>query len=193
MLNSIIPNPIIKPNHDKALNDLFETCSCPFDAWDSKIARNILYAEYVDWILSVADWTTFATLTFRDPIGYDPALNRFRHLVRVLNQEIFGKRYKRIVGHSYFSYVVCAEYQIREAIHFHVLFDRPVNYALIHDLWGKWAGFAQTKIIVNEIAAVRYVVKYALKEGDIRVYQASKLYTPRQYPIWWKYRPEETI
>ena len=177
----------------KQLNDLFINCDSPFDAWDSKIAKSVLYQEYVDWILSLADWSSFITLTFRDPIGYDPALNKFRYLVRVLNKELFGNHYTRIVKHSYFSYVLCAEYQTRDVLHYHLLIDRPVDYLLIHDTWEKIAGFAQTKRIVNRIAAVRYVIKYAIKENDIRVYVAKALFNPSQFPIWWKSVPEETI
>ena len=171
------------------LDDLFENLDCPFDAWDSKIAGFVLLNEYADWVTDLADWTTFLTLTFRNSISYDAAFNKFRYLVQVLNRELFGKRYTRIVGHSYFSYVICGEYQERDVLHFHVLIDRPVDYLMIHSLWEKWAGFAQTKTIKNRYSAVRYSVKYAIKESDIKIFITKALYKPLQYPTWWKSSP----
>jgi hypothetical protein len=177
----------------KELDDLFESCICPFDAWESKTARFVLLNEYVDWLMDLADWSTFLTLTFRDSIGDDGAYNKWRSLVQILNRDLFGNHYTRRVGHSYFSYILCAEYQTRDVLHFHVVIDRPVDYQLIHTLWNRWAGFAQTRKIVNKYSAVRYTVKYAIKEDDIKIYRAKAFYKPVQYPIWWKSIPEDTI
>ena len=193
MLADIEPTNNLPIDQHKQFDDLFENCECPFDAWDSKTASHLMITEYTDWLIRSADWSSFITLTFRDPIGYDPAYNKFRYLNQVLNRELFGKRYTRIVKHSYFSYILCAEYQCRDVLHFHLLVDRPVDFALIHNTWGNMAGFVQTKKIRNPFAAVRYAIKYVIKEGDIRIYQAKALYQPRQYPIWWKFTPEETI
>lgn len=172
---------------------LFENYGCPFDAWDSNTSKALLHLEYTNWLLEVADWSTLLTLTFRDPIAIDPALGKFNRLIQVLNRDLFGERYPRIVKHSYFSYVLCAEYQERDVLHFHVLIDRPFDYSLTHSLWNDWAGFAHTRKIVNSYSAIRYITKYATKEGDIRVYRAKKLYVPKQYPIWWKNSPVEII
>jgi len=144
-------------------------------------------SEVAYWIESKADWKTFLTLTFRDiDKTPDQADKNFRWLIRVLNKEVFGKRYTRIVGHSYFSYMVATEYQKRGAIHLHVLIDRPVNYKLIHEFWNRYFGFAQTTIIRNKYSTCIYAIKYCVKDGDWRLYEASKLYKPTFHFEWWK-------
>lgn len=192
-----LSNPIfVIDRHQNNLQKLeyaFEYCDCPFDAWDTKTGQFVLKEEYTDWLIRLADWRTFITLTFRDQISADAGLRKVNLLIRRLNQELFGDRYTRIVGHSYFSYILCAEYQERDVLHYHWIVDRPVDFLLIHSLWNTWAGFAQTKQIRSQIAAISYSIKYAIKENDIKIYQAKQLYKPNQYPIWWKDLPEETI
>jgi hypothetical protein len=70
-------------------------------------------------------------LTFRKETAPDVAKSKFKGLVKTLNQDVYGKRYTKKVGHSYFSYIQGIEYQRREVIHFHVLIDRPVNFELM--------------------------------------------------------------
>jgi len=163
----------------------------PSEWWESKNGRFTLYLEYSEWLTNLSDWSTFITLTFRNPIGYDPGLNKFKSLIQILNRDVFGKRYSRIVGHSYFSYILCPEYQQRDVLHFHALVYRPVNYQLIHDVWNNWAGFAQTKRIRNSNAAIRYANKYAIKDDDIYVYKTKRFYEPISYPKWWSNYPPE--
>jgi len=157
----------------------------PGDIWDSKIVRKILAEESILWILSLADWKVSLTLTFRDEKPHDVAIAIFQRLVKELNKEVFGKQYKKIVGHSYFSYAIGIEYQIRDVIHFHAIVDRPVNFKRIHTLWNKWAGFAWTDIIRSKYDCVRYIAKYNLKGGQVEVYKAKKDYLPRVLPRWW--------
>lgn len=143
-------------------------------------------SEVADWICNQATWTTFLTLTFRD-IDTTPEHGEkaFRWLVRVLNKELFGKRYTRIVDHSYFSYFIAQEYQRRGAIHYHVLIDRPVNYKMIHKFWGRYFGYAQTQVIRDVYSTAIYAVKYCLKENDYRLYKAKAYYKPDKLPEWW--------
>lgn len=154
---------------------------------DEQVTAKTSISEVADWVSNCADWTTFLTLTYRDldsdPIKCD---KDFRWLIRVLNKELFGKRYTRKVGHSYFAYFVATEYQKRGTLHFHALIDRPVHYKLIHDFWGRYFGFAKTSKITDIYATAIYCVKYCIKESDYRMYVPRALYKPEKLPDWWK-------
>jgi len=164
------------------LVDRFDHAS---DIWDSKIARKYLTEQNILWILSLADWKVSLTLTFRDEKPNDVAVAYFKRLVRELNKGVFGKKYTKIVNHSYFSYAYGTEYQRRDVIHFHVIIDKPVDFKKIHTLWNDWAGFAWTDIINSKYDCVRYIAKYNLKGGQVEVYRAKKDYLPRVLPSWW--------
>ena len=165
--------------------ELVDRFDNPCDIWDSKIARKYLTDQNVSWILSLADWKVSLTLTFRDEKPNDVAVAYFKRLVRELNKGVFGKKYTKIVNHSYFSYALGVEYQRRDVIHFHVIIDKPVDFNKIHTLWNDWAGFAWTDIIRSKYDCVRYIAKYNLKGGQVEVYRAKKDYLPRVLPSWW--------
>ena len=114
--------------------ELVDRFDHPSDIWDSKIARKYLTDQNVSWILSLADWKVSLTLTFRDEKPSDVAVAYFKRLVRELNKGVFGKKYTKIVNHSYFSYALGVEYQRRDVIHFHVIIDKPVDFYKIHTL-----------------------------------------------------------
>jgi hypothetical protein len=163
----------------------------PSEAWDSRESKKTIRKEWSKW-LSERNWCVFLTLTFRKETSEETALKLFRFLVRNLNEEVYVKHYINYVQHSYFSYVVGIEYQVREVIHFHALIDRPVNFELINRLWNAWAGFAKPEIIRNNEHAVYYVTKYAAKYGQLEApFFAKKIYTPTFLPPWWKEQVEE--
>jgi len=58
---------------------------------------------YIDWLSSVEHWNSFWTLTFKDPITQEGAEKKLRQLLRYVNEKMFGKRYRKYVGFSYFS------------------------------------------------------------------------------------------
>lgn len=157
----------------------------PSEVWDSKIMREALAHESADWIFGLRKWSTFLTLTFRKDTAPDVANALFKRLIARLNEDVFGKHYTRIVGHSYFSYVIGIEYQKRDVIHFHVLIERPVNYHLIHKLWNTWAGFGWSEIVKDRNKVVNYVSKYIVKGGEILPYLAKNQYMPIMIPFWW--------
>jgi len=86
------------------------------ELWEGRIGRKALREVYATWLEKFAHWKVFATLTFREDRSPDVALRIFFKLVRLLNQDLYGKNYKRIVKHSYFSYILATEYQLRGAI-----------------------------------------------------------------------------
>jgi hypothetical protein len=122
---------------------------------------------WVDWILSrLPAPKCLVTLTFRDEVTKEKALWLWRLLVRRLNEDQLGKRYRKRVKHSYFGYVLVAEYQGRGVLHFHALIDSWIDYAKVHDLWNKWAGFAWIRPVRDTLGSARYVAKYVTKEGE---------------------------
>jgi hypothetical protein len=123
---------------------------------------------------TVAFWPVMATLTFRDPVGPDPAMARWRSLVRVLNESVFGSHYTQKVKHSYFSYLMGIEFQRRDVVHFHALISRPVDFGLIHRWWNKAAGFAWVSQVRDRVASLNYVTKYVLKGGEVLSYRSMK-------------------
>lgn len=152
-----------------------------------------VFSAYVDWLTYAKEWTTFLTLTFRNETYPDIAFNRWRSLVRTLNTDLLGHRYVRKVKHSYFSYVLSREYQVRGVIHFHVLIDRPVDYALIHRTWSYMAGYAHASKVKTPSSVIAYALKYAVKSGDVEVYLTDKEYQPKQYPTWWRVGIEDQV
>ena len=164
--------------------DLFDEFEDPVEGWYGRPMRKRLseeWAKFLDW----KHWTSFVTLTFRGEVYPDMANKMFLRLIRKLNEDVFGKRYKNICKHSYFSYIKGIEYQKRDVLHFHFLADLPINYKLLHEFWNQYAGFAVTKLIENEKGAISYVCKYAAKDGDVTPYFQDKLFIPEPKPEWW--------
>jgi len=122
---------------------------------------------YVGWLAAAASWRSFITLTYRDPVHPELAMRHIRQIMRRLNEDLYGNRYRRKVGHSYFSYVIGIEYQKRDVLHFHMLVDQYVNYDLLHKYWGNAHGFVWIEPITDFIGALKYVTKYVFKDGTI--------------------------
>jgi len=156
------------------------------ELWEGRIGKKALREAYASWLEEFAPWMVFVTLTFREDMYRDMALRIFDKLVRLLNQDVYGKNYKRFLKHSYFSYVLAKEYQSRGVIHYHFLADRPLNFKLLHAFWNVHAGYADTQIIKDSTKAVRYVVKYMVKNGDPEIWKATCDRQPLVFPHWWK-------
>lgn len=171
------------------LGPYFEGYGEPDEVWEGRVSRRERRKAYAAWLATWAPWRVFVTLTFAEDRPPDSAKAFFRKLVRELNRDLLGKRYSRIVGHSYFSYVLATEYQSRGAIHFHFLADRPLNFQLLHDSWKAWVGFAQTEILGSPLRALKYVVKYVVKNDDIEVYRSDWKGVPIVQSAWWDCGP----
>ena len=161
----------------------------PLNGWDSKRTQRVIKECESDWLLSLANWQTMVTLTFREPRPEDACYQYFRRLVQVLNKDAFGKRYIRKVGHSYFCYALALEYQKRNVPHFHFVADKPINFDLVHTYWNHVAGFAWCEPIREAGQAVSYCSKYLAKGGRVDLYWNVKTRTPmigNSPPYWWK-------
>ncbi len=171
---------------EKLLAELLEGSVDASEVWNGRVAARVLRDTYAKWLATLAPWSLFVTLTFREDRTEDVARGLFRRLVRVLNEEAFGKRYQRIVKHSYFSYVLAMEYQLREVVHLHFIADRPLHFRLLHDVWNVWAGFALTEIIRDPEGALKYVSKYVVKAEHPEIWVAKKQVMPVVMPSWWQ-------
>ena len=160
------------------MQSYFDRCDDPSDVWDGRISKKVQRHQYTEWLAESSDWKVFVTLTFRNQLYID-------YLITALNRDLFGKHYERIVGDSYFSYICAAELQLRGDIHFHMLADRPLNFRTIHELWNEWAGFALTEVIRDPSRAVRYVVKYVVKNDNLIIFKSAWKGEPMIYPDWW--------
>jgi hypothetical protein len=152
----------------------------------SKTERIMLREEWEEWIRDFSDWKYFITLTFGTEgiVTRDQAENSFRFLVQVLNQDLYRNHYMRIVGHSYFSYVVGFEHQKRGTLHMHVLVDQPIKFSLVHSIWQKIAGWAWIVPVTDLNKAVSYISKYVAKEGDLVVWKQRNFKLPSFVPMW---------
>jgi len=173
-------------NETLSLEPYFERCDDQSEIWEGRASKREQRKAYVRWLIGLAQWSSMISLTFEEEKPVDSAKAWYRKLVRELNESLLGKRYRRIVGESYFSYAMGLEYQSRGVPHFHVIVDRPVDFALIHERWGNWVGFAWTDVIKNPVKATRYVVKYAVKHGELDVYVSKWKGEPIVQPRWWK-------
>lgn len=144
-----------------------------------------LHTTWENYVRDFAQWKSFVTLTFRDFVTRDQAEHQFRFLLQVLNRDLFGNHYTRIVGHNYCSYVAGFETQKRGALHMHILFDKPINYNLVHAVWNKMAGFAWIEPVADPDRAVAYVAKYVSKGGDLVVHRPVKVKEPKFQPLWY--------
>jgi len=143
---------------------------------------------WVTWAASARDWKNYLTLTYRDFINQDAAVNMWRRFIQTLNHHSFGNNYTRNVHHSYFSYIMGVEKQTRDVLHFHALIDRPIDYSYIHATWSRWAGFAWIERVRDPISCADYITKYVVKGGDIFFYLAPMpVYQlhPIPKPSWW--------
>jgi len=148
------------------------------------LSKDDLREGWETFVRDFACWRSFLTLTFRDIVTRDQSEHLFRFLVQVLNQELYGNHYMRIVGHSYFSYVVGFEYQKRGALHLHAMVDKPIHFEFVHSIWNKVAGFAWIEPACDLDRLVPYISKYVVKDGDLWVWKQEHFKMPAFVPMW---------
>lgn len=125
-------------------------------------------SAWVEWLRGIGFIpSAMLTLTWRDegPPNAGAALIWWSRLVQELCGSVFGNSYTKVVGHSYFSYVVGVELQLRGAIHLHCLVNEPIPFVIVHSWWERHCGFAWVTACTDGDTQVRYVMKYAVKGG----------------------------
>lgn len=161
--------------------------ACELEKSNNQLVKN----GYQEFIKNLADWSKFITLTFRQDINELAAQKAVIRLIRILNAELLGSHYKNYIRHSYFSYVVSMEYQLRGVPHFHMLADKDINYQLVHEYWNRYHGFAIVKDIRNSEARekiVDYCIKYIMKDSFSNLFYFKcevENFTPKNKPVWW--------
>ncbi len=141
------------------------------------------WAKYVD---EFAVWKVFATFTFDDrftDISKDGAFKKFRSWWQVLNRDLYGNHYTRIVGHGYCSYALSFERQQRGTWHMHALFDDRIHFDLAHAVWQKIGGWQWLESA--KPAHSRYLCKYVTKGGEVRLYKPDVRKVPAFVPMWY--------
>jgi len=152
--------------------------------------RDDYVKAYSNWLAGLSDWKILMTLTFdqrekKYDITFKDADKCFRWFLRVLNKDLFGNNYRRIVGHSYFGYVVSFERTTKGFVHMHVLCDDRINWSLAGLCWRKAHGRIHIEPITDIEGAAGYVTKYVAKGGDLRVYMPPKRKQPAFKPLWY--------
>jgi hypothetical protein len=153
------------------------------------LERTEVTNAWVNWIVDKRNWAWVMTLTFREEISQESAVKRWRRFLQVMNKDLLGNNYTRLVKHSYFSYCLGIERQLRNVIHFHVIGDRPIDFTMVHRVWKTWSGWAWISKINDRAGTVEYLTKYVLKGGEIMPYLADppvfKLRSESDRPAWW--------
>jgi len=156
---------------------------------DADSPRKEFNSAWSDFVFNLAEWRFMLTLTVdNDHMCFkDGFLKRVLTLIQIMNRDLYGNHYYRIVKHSYFSHVEGLEYTKNGVNHLHMLVDMPINFELVHRIWNHMSGFALIKPITDNKGAADYVCKYVVKGQDLNFWkQADKfLPCPKFVPIWY--------
>lgn len=140
--------------------------------------RDELVIAYADFIELLGPWDWYATLTFREAVHPEQAARRFHRWLRVLNQEVYGRRYRE--KHQGCWWVRSLEMQKRDVVHFHCLIGGVGNKPrrlFYKELWNVENGFSRIYPYDPLRGARYYCAKYVLKEstkGEIDVWLSDE-------------------
>ena len=126
------------------------------------------------WIEFLAGYSFqwFATFTFADRVHPEAAMKKWRLFSNNLNRVLYGRRWHKTC-HGGVWWILGIEYQKRQVLHFHALMgsEEDLNQTARRltwmDYWNEIAGFARIEAIRSNDAALRYVTKYVVKDGEI--------------------------
>jgi len=135
------------------------------------MAQPALTNAWADFLLQW-QWDWFCTLTFRESPHPEHAAKAFRHWIKQLNRQLFG-RMRQQKGAT-IRWCLALEHHKSGVIHFHALLgDSPsLNHSMSRiaaaALWQEMEGFALVLPIDRQVDAVcGYVAKYVGKGGQI--------------------------
>jgi hypothetical protein len=126
------------------------------------------------WVtfLSPVPFQWFATLTFETNVHPEEAFKKWRRFTNDLNREIYGRHWTKRPNAGV-HWVVAVERQKRGVVHLHAMLGDHRNLDLLArrltwmDRWHAIAGYARIESIKSDEAAIRYVTKYVIKDGEI--------------------------
>jgi hypothetical protein len=140
----------------------------PLSAGIDKGALRDAWAEF----LSPITFQWFATLTFETNVHPEAALKRYRRFTNEINRSLYGRRWEKHAQGG-IHWIVALERQRRGVVHLHALMGDLNDLNQITrrlrwtDRWHEMAGFARIEAIRSDDAALRYVTKYVVKDGEI--------------------------
>ena len=151
-----------------------DTICNKFDVWEwGKQLKKLASKGCTEWLLNDNwGWQYFITLTFKDDIHPEQAEKYYRRWIRKINEEVYGKRYRRY--HKSITWVKVSDYQRRAVIHFHALFSglpKDWDKFRVMYLWenmGDKCGFA--RIFPFKKKACAYISKTYLKGQELDVW-----------------------
>lgn len=153
--------------------------------FSTDIFKNQYHFEWTNFLASKSNWRLFETITFTDFLTREMITKKMRSLIQILNRDLFGNNYTRIVGHSYFGYAYALEHQKRGALHVHWLVDRAIRFDLVHGIMKLWDAHCEGEK-VEGLRQVAYVSKYVTKGGDIELYVPKVYKNPSFVPMWFQ-------
>jgi len=137
--------------------------------------------QVLDWLIGLRPaWKTNVTLTFADArTAPEAAENCFRRWLKKVSPQAWA-----IVGW---------ELQERGAIHCHAVLDTPIDFLEARRLWANH-GFCWFRPVRNDRRQIAYVIKHAIKYGDMEIYgsqaqrqfeskNSSSAISPTQYEM----------
>lgn len=139
--------------------------------------RDELVNAYADFIAMLGPWDWYATLTFRESVHPEQAARRYQRWIRVLNQEVYGRRFRERGQGCW--WVRALEMQKRDVVHFHALLGgvgSSPRRKYYERLWNEENGFASIYPYDPLSGARFYCAKYVLKEstkGEIDVWMSD--------------------
>jgi len=151
----------------------------------------ILRDQWAAYVASFSTWTAFYTLTFSDQDRtHDVTLTEcnflWRRLVQLMNRNLYGNNYTRIVGHCYFDYALAFEYQKRGALHMHALVSGRTHWEFVNRVWRHMAGIVKIVPVDDSYKTAKYLCKYITKGGDVILHRAKRpIKEPSFKPLWY--------
>lgn len=118
----------------------------------------------IDYLFSLREWITKADLTFPNMAAPERAEKCVRMWLRAAAPGSWA-----IVGY---------ERQERGAVHAHVVLDVALDKSYASALWNYHAGFCRIAKIRNGMAAIKYAVKHAIKDGDFDLFEPGATCKP---------------
>ena len=137
--------------------------------------RETLSLAWQKWLKEFEPFDWYITLTFRDYTHPEIAYKRFFRMIRKMNEELFGKRYRE--QNKGLHYAVAIEQQKHEVIHLHCLIGggaSTLKKRKYSDFWMTESGFAQIKDYDPSLNAIKYITKDIYKGGEIRVHDPKR-------------------
>lgn len=140
------------------------------DLRDRSAMSAAVHDEWVHLVLGFSTWLSFLSLTIDSKRRPGMTAGRLEALWRrqlvVLNTDLYGARYHRLVGRSYFGFAKVVEKQRRGEWHLHALVDRRIHFQLLHDWWNRHGGYAWIEPVSDQTGSAVELCKYIVKSDQ---------------------------